>query len=208
MDRRNDVRNTYDRIAGHFAKTRPDPWPEVRSFLDGRTGAVGLDVGIGNARHAELLATRVDRVVGVDLSAGFLSVAAERARQQRFEVHLLQADAATLPIRDACVDVCVYVATIHHLPSRDLRVASLNEVARVLASDGSAIVSAWAVSHETFDRERGFDTTVDWTLPDGETVPRFYHVYDLAEFRSDLAASDLDVADIFEASGNCYAIVG
>ncbi|MFB6229360.1 MAG: SAM-dependent methyltransferase, partial [Halobacteriales archaeon] len=56
MPRRRDVRETYERIAAHFAQTRPEPWEEVAGFLDGRSGAVGLDIGAGNGRHAELLA--------------------------------------------------------------------------------------------------------------------------------------------------------
>ncbi|ERH11464.1 MAG: hypothetical protein J07HB67_00471, partial [halophilic archaeon J07HB67] len=57
-------------------------------------------------------------------------------------------------------------------------------------------------------RETGFDTTVDWTLPGGETVPRFYHVYDPAEFRADLRQSALTVVSTRVSSGNCYAVVG
>ena len=68
-------------------------------------------------------------------------------------------------------------------------------------------MSAWSTAHDRFDRAEGFDTTVDWTLPGGETVPRFYHVYDPDEFRADIAASDLTAEDVFLSSGNCYAVV-
>ncbi|MFC6728796.1 SAM-dependent methyltransferase, partial [Natronoarchaeum mannanilyticum] len=85
---------------------------------------------------------------------------------------------------------------------------SLDELARALAPEGRALVSAWSTAHDRFDRSEGFDTTVDWTLPGGETVPRFYHVYDPDEFRADLSASDLAVEDAFLSSGNCYAVVG
>ncbi|MFC6729705.1 methyltransferase domain-containing protein, partial [Natronoarchaeum mannanilyticum] len=73
MDRAPDrVRETYDDIAEHFASTREYPWPEVEEFLDGVDGALGLDLGCGNARHAEPMAEYVDRVVGVDVSRGLL----------------------------------------------------------------------------------------------------------------------------------------
>ncbi|WP_255149644.1 class I SAM-dependent methyltransferase [Halorarius halobius] len=208
MDDRRAVRDTYDRIAGHFAATREYPWPEVGEFLDGRTGALALDIGCGNARHAESLSTHADRVVGVDLSRGLLRAAVERAAERGFDVDLVQGDAARLPVRTGVVDMAVYVATVHHLPTRALRVASLDELGRVLSPDGRALVSAWSTTHDTFDRESGFDTTVDWTLPDGETVGRFYHIYDPDEFERDLAASALSVERSFLASGNCYAVVG
>jgi ubiquinone/menaquinone biosynthesis C-methylase UbiE len=206
-----DVQATYDRIAEHFATTREYPWPEVDSFLsstvDG-TASTALDLGCGNGRHAELLAAVTDRVVGVDVSRGLLATARDRSRDRGFPVDLLQADAATLPLATDAFDVAVYVATLHHLRPRERRVTSLDELARVLAPTGRALVSAWSTAHDRFDAEEGFDTTVDWTLPGGETVPRYYHIYDPAEFRADLDASDLEPLDVYVSSGNCYAVVG
>ena len=204
---RRDVRETYDRIAAHFARTRPEPWREVSEFLEGRSGAVGLDVGVGNGRHAELLASACRRVVGIDLSLAALSEARSRARANGFDLALLQSDAVSLPLSRDVVDLAVYVATIHHLPASSQRVGSLDELARVLDPSGRAMVSAWSVTHDRFDAEDGFDTTVDWTLPDGEVVERFYHVYEQAEFERDVDESDLRRLSSFESRGNCYAVV-
>ncbi|QLD87540.1 class I SAM-dependent methyltransferase [Natronomonas salina] len=204
---RRDVRATYERIAEHFATTREYAWPEVVEFCEGRRARTALDVGCGNGRHAELLTEHADRVVGVDASRGLLSVARERVP----DAHLLQGDAAELPLTDGSVDLAVYVATLHHLPTRGLRRQSLDELARVLAPGGTALVSAWSTAHDRFDASaddsEGFDADVDWTLPGGETVPRFYHVYAPAEFDADLAASALTVVDKRVSSGNCYAVV-
>lgn len=203
---------TYDRIATHFSKTREYAWPEVESFLDDRTGTVGLDLGCGNGRHAEALAPHVNRVLGVDASTGLLHEAAARATERGFEVDLVAGDAAAIPLADESVDLAVYVATLHHLRPRERRVESLDELARVLAPDGRALVSAWSTAHSKFEDVttdgEGFDTEVDWTLPGGETVGRFYHIYDPPEFDADLAASDLTVYDSRVSSGNCYAVVG
>ncbi|QZP37789.1 class I SAM-dependent methyltransferase [Halobaculum magnesiiphilum] len=205
--------STYDRIATHFSKTREHAWPEVESFLDGRSGRVGLDVGCGNGRHCEPLADRVDRVVGVDVSRGLLLEAGARASECGYDsgVSFVRGDAAALPVADSRVDLAVYVAALHHLRPRERRVASLSELARALAPDGRALVSAWSTAHDRFDAdadsEAGFDTTVDWTLPGGETVPRFYHIYAPREFDADLAASDLRVVRSVVSSGNCYAVV-
>lgn len=220
---RREVRATYDRIAAHFSETREHAWPEVRAFVeaacpgedgtgDGDGGdriGTALDLGCGNGRHAELLAERAARVVGADLSGELLAVARERAVERGYAdaFALVQADAGALPLVDGAVDLATYVATVHHLPTREARVASLDELARVLAPGGRALVSAWSVTHSKFDATEGFDTTVDWTLPTGETVGRFYHVYDLAEFERDLRASALAVDRVYEREGNCYARV-
>ncbi|QSG02728.1 class I SAM-dependent methyltransferase [Natranaeroarchaeum sulfidigenes] len=209
MDRSTaDVRDTYDEIARHFAETREYAWPEVEEFLSDRTGAVGLDLGCGNGRHAQTLAEHTDHVLGVDVSRGLLETARYRRRERGFDVELVQGDASRLPLTTGTVDLAVYVATLHHLPTRTDRVASLDELSRVLAPAGRALVSAWSTTHDTFDADEGFDTTVDWTLPGGETVDRFYHIYDPGEFRADLDRSALDPLDVFLSSGNCYAVVG
>lgn len=207
MDESRTVRGAYDRIATHFAKTREHPWPEVEGFVDGREGRLGLDLGCANGRHAELLASRTDRVVGVDASRALLSEARDRSRTRGFTMDLLQGDVATLPLRSNHVDLAVYVATIHHLRDRATRIASLDELARMLAPGGRALVSAWSTAHDRFDHDEGFDTTVDWTLPDGKTVPRFYHIYAPAEFERDIEASDLASESCEISSGNCYAVV-
>ncbi|MDH5021029.1 class I SAM-dependent methyltransferase [Halobacterium rubrum] len=202
-----DVHHTYDRIAGHFAQTREYPWPEVEAFLDGRTAEVALDLGCGNGRHAEVLAECADQVVCVDASTGLLREARSRSVERDFAAALVAGDAARVPLRADAVDLAVYVATLHHLPDRAARVASLDELARVLDPGGAAVVSVWSTEHDRFDEREGFDTTVDWTLPGGETVPRFYHVYDPEEFDADLADSDFAVVESFVSSGNCYAVV-
>ena len=205
---RRGVADTYDRIAGHFAKTREYAWPEVEAFVaDQPQARFALDLGCGNGRHAEVLAEHADRVVGVDASRELLAEARDRAAERDFAVDLLVGDAATLPLRDDVADLAVYVATLHHLPTRADRVQSLDELARVLAPDGRALVSAWSTAHDRFDATEGFDTTIDWTLPGGETVPRFYHIYDSGEFRADLDASDLATVAFEVSSGNCYAEV-
>jgi ubiquinone/menaquinone biosynthesis C-methylase UbiE len=185
----------------------------VSSFLESRSGRLGLDLGCGNGRHAGPLAERVDHVVGLDASVELLRLARERATEREYAGAFspVLGDAASLPIRSRSVDLAVYVATLHHLPSRSLRRASLSELGRVLAPDGVALVSAWSTAHDRFDADpedrEGFDTTVDWTLPGGERVPRYYHIYAPAEFDADLDASALSVERSFVSSGNCYAVV-
>jgi ubiquinone/menaquinone biosynthesis C-methylase UbiE len=203
-----DLRATYDRIASHFSQTREYPWPEVESFLEDVSVDAALDVGCGNGRHTELLAERATRAVGVDVSRGLIEEARARATDRAFDAAFVQGDASALPFRDAGFEVAIYVATLHHLRPRERRVRSLDELARVLESGGRGLVSVWSTEHERFDASEGFDTTVDWTLPGGETVPRYYHIYDRDEYETDLESSALVVHDAFVSSGNCYAVVG
>jgi tRNA (uracil-5-)-methyltransferase TRM9 len=206
------VRAVYEDIATHFSKTRAYPWPEVEKFLDGVShgqGSLSLDVGCGNGRHSELLADVTEQVLALDVSRELLSEARDRTDDSA-DISLLQGDAGSLPLSAGCVDVAVYVATLHHLPDREARVESLRELRRVLSPDGRALVSAWSTAHEKFDAdpdaETGFDTTIDWTLASGETVPRFYHIYAPGEFDDDVRAAGLVIEESFVSSGNCYAV--
>jgi len=201
------IRQVYDRIGEHFSKTREYPWTDVTDFLDDQSGAVGLDVGCGNGRHTEALAEAVDRPVGVDLSRTLLEEAQRRAADRAVATTYLQGTATALPVATGVADLGLYVAAIHHLRSRTARIQSLDELARVLAPGGTALVSSWSTAHDTFDREQAFETTVDWTLPDGETVPRYYYIYDPETFAVDLAESALVVESRWVSSGNNYARV-
>lgn len=203
-----NVHETYDRIASHFSQTREYAWPEVEAFVaDAERPVRALDIGCGNGRHTELLADHANAAVGVDASRGLLDEAVGRAAERGFDASFVQGDAARLPLPDDAFDLAVYVATLHHLPTRADRRASLDELARVLTRGGRALVSAWSTEHSKFDRAEGFDTTVDWTLPGGDTVPRFYHIYSPGEFRADVEASALSLLDFELSSGNCYATV-
>ncbi len=208
-----DLQAVYDRIATHFAQTREYAWPEVESFvsdeLDRRDGLDrALDLGCGNGRHAQLLGEHGAEVVGLDVSRGLLAEARQRAADRDFTVDLVHGDAGRLPFKNGQFSQVVYVATLHHLPTREARHASLSEIGRVLEPDGRGLVSAWSTAHDRFEATEGFDTTVDWTLPGGEQVGRFYHIYDPEEFREDLDAAAIEVVDCRVSSGNCYAVVG
>lgn len=206
MADRPGVRATYERIADHFSMTREHPWPDVESFCAEQRADTALDIGCGNGRHTALLAERSRRAIGVDASRSLLSIARERVPEAMF----VEGDAASLPVATEAADLALYVATLHHLPDRRLRVRSLDELARVLVPGGTALISVWSTTHDRFDSHdetMGFDTEVDWTLPGGETVPRFYHIYAPEEFEADLTESDLSIVNSFLAMGNCYAIV-
>lgn len=199
------VRETYERIAPHFDATRSHVWPAVERFVEAYAdGGRGLDLGCGNGRHLEGVRQRVDHAIGVDLSRAMLRRAASRLDG----VDLVEASALGIPLAADTVAVALYVATVHHLPDRRRRVASLNELARVLAPDGVGLVSAWAVTHDRFDAEAATERAVDWTCPDGTTVPRYYFLYDRPTFDAELAASDLAVDHRWEEAGNLYARVG
>lgn len=201
-----EVRATFESIADSFDETRTSAWPSVESFVqDAPHGSTALDLACGNARHSLDLVDRFDTVVGIDLSRSLLRLARDNIPSSRLS--LIEASATDLPLRGDTIDLALYIAAIHHLPDRHRRIASLNELDRVLTTGAVALVSAWSIYHDRFNHTEAVDTIVDWTLPSGETVERFYHLYDTATFEAELDASRLDIDRVWVDTGNCFAVV-
>lgn len=203
---RADMAAVYDEIADRFSATRRYVWPEVDEFCTSHTGDIALDIGCGNGRHTALLVEQSQTALGVDLSLELLSIAVSRVPGATF----CTGDALNLPVRSNIVDLGLYVATIHHLPSRAERIASLNELNRVLSNTGIALISTWSTAHDRFEEPSdgtGFAAIIDWTYPEGGSVPRYYYIYHPDEFVADIEASALSIESHNVSSGNCYITV-
>lgn len=210
-----EIRATYERIADSFAATRREAWPEVRSFIDSlpRPSRV-LDLGSGNGRHANVLASGGHRAVALDFSRRLLMIgrryAAERARAR--EIQWVEAEATALPFREASFDAGLCIAVLHHLPTEADRIAALLELRRVLRRESPALVSAWAKDQRRFQvalegGSGGDDVDVPWTLPDGTAVPRFYHLFQEGELERLIIESGLHGERFFRGGGNWFAQV-
>ncbi len=165
----NETRAMYDVVARKYLdhKTgRPEDEYVTRMFARfvASVPAAGLvvDVGCGHGREVLALERAGLRAVGVDLSAGMLSCAAEVVPER-----VAQADARRLPLADDAVDGIWSVHALLHLPVSDLTVA-VAEMARVLRPGGTVAVSLSATGGA--EREEvgywpgRFRTLVGWSL--------------------------------------------
>jgi SAM-dependent methyltransferase len=102
------------------------------------------------AREALRRVGQEGRVVGLDLSAGMLAVAARTEPG----IEWRQGDAAPLPFDDASFDVVASQFALMFFPDR---VACLRQMWRTLAPGGRLAVAVWA----SLDRARGYQVLVD-----------------------------------------------
>lgn len=137
----------FDRAAEYYDQTRgyPDGVGERVADLLCSAGALGtestvLEIGVGTGRIALPLASRVQRVAGVDLSRPML--ARLRAKPGAERVRAVLGNARELPFTSRHFDAVVSVAVFHLLPEWR-RV--LGEVRRVLAPGGRLLtaVDSW-----------------------------------------------------------------
>lgn len=194
------LRETFDAIASSFDETRKEPWDDVCDFVEEREGGLAFDLGCGNGRHLGLLRESFDTAVGLDFSRSMLEIC---------EPPVVRGDLTSLPFGDDCADTVLCIAAVHHLPLLSGRLAALDEIARVLRSEGDALVSVWAIEHPKFDSEReeirasDGDVYVPWKRGDEER-DRYYHIHERDEFEALVGDSSLD-GRVWESGGNYYA---
>jgi SAM-dependent methyltransferase len=151
-----------------------DPMEKVLSLLPERFDGVLLDAPVGTGVFTALLYRRYPAatIIGVDCSMNMLRRAQARFREQSIpNVHLLKADAAHLPVRDAAADLVLSMNGWHAFADKQRTTA---EMRRVLRREGTLIacgyvrgarwLSDWFVRH--FGVRNGFFTPPFWTPAD------------------------------------------
>lgn len=84
--------------------------------------AVGMDVGCGSGRWAQVVAPSVGKLHCVDASGDALEVARKRLKSFR-NVELHHASVAELPVEDGSLDFLYSLGVLHHVPNPAAAVA-------------------------------------------------------------------------------------
>jgi len=134
------VKQAYDSIAHEFDQSRKKQWLEFEDFLKYvKKGAKVLDAGCGNGRFYDLLKNKKVDYLGIDNSSSLLEKARENFPHAQFQL----GDMVDLDLPDERFDVVFSIASFHHLPGRRLRKQAIQEMHRVLRSNGVLILTVW-----------------------------------------------------------------
>lgn len=172
------VHEVYDLTARHFsASRRTRPWPCVASFLENTaSGSLLADIGCGDGRYRTV--NQNLQFICVDMSVPLLEVAMNRNGDEPLApCECVSGNAMVIPLRDNSVDAAISVAVLHHLSTRQRRVAAVRELLRICRPGGRILVAVWAIGGSkptrtelVPDMERpsnqaeGSETFVHWAL--------------------------------------------
>lgn len=120
------------------------PWAEdLVELSEPGSGDKILDVACGTGTVTQLLPPIVGtsgRVAGLDFNAGRLDVAKKLPRPAGCEIEWVEGDAGDLPFQDSTFDFVFCQQGLQFFPDKS---AALNEMHRVLVTDGKLILGVW-----------------------------------------------------------------
>jgi ubiquinone/menaquinone biosynthesis C-methylase UbiE len=184
------TRQDYNLIADEFAATRQEIWPELTFLFEGylTEGEKVLDLGCGNGRWFKLFQKKKVDYVGVDFSERLIKIAKRNYPQAKFQT----TDVLKLPFPNNYFDKIYSIAVLHHIPSEELRLKSLEEAKRVLKPGGFLILTTWKLCSK-----KEFFLLFKYTIlkligksnldfkdilePWGKKIKRYYHFFSRKE---------------------------
>lgn len=197
-----EVAECFEAIAEDYSSKRRRAWAQLLEPLAG--AGLFLDVGSGGGRHAAYLVRRGGEGVCLDVAASML----KQAKRAEPRLHLVRGDMRELPFRGSAFDAVLCIASIHHVPTKEMRRRAVAEAKRVLKPHGLLLITAWsrwqlsmlgrALRAWLGGSPRFFefgDVEVPWTYR-GRKYVRFYHLFTKHELRRLVEEAGLRVRSI------------
>lgn len=140
-------RKFYDQFGESFSATRQRLQPGVKQILDSiQADESVLDLGCGNGFFLRALHDRGHQapLLGADFSLPLLREAESTPEVEFRALDLMQLSVVNdqLSVADGW-DVITMFATMHHIPSREVRLDILHTVKKLLKPNGKFILSNW-----------------------------------------------------------------
>ena len=207
----------YQKFGSEFSRTRGRIQPGVRKIINriGRDLPL-LDVGCGNGEFIRQLAENGHRapVHGVDFSLPLLEDAVRIPENFPATFHALDITSSDWAVVSGPYSVITSFATLHHIPSDEIRLNLLRNIRERLTDNGQFIFSCWQFLNSERLTKRiqpwevvGLDENnvddgdylLDWRS--GGIGYRYAHQYSEAELAGLAAKSGFKLIDMFYSDG-------
>jgi len=113
--------------------------PVLSAHRIGGPGAAAIDLGCGVGRFTQALGRRFGAVIGLDVSEDMVALATEAARGLP-GLSFMATNGIALPLPTGSADFIWSYEVIQHMPSHDVILSNLREVARTLRPAGYALL--------------------------------------------------------------------
>jgi tRNA (uracil-5-)-methyltransferase TRM9 len=220
-----NTEETWDAIAESFDNTRRLPWKQCLDYITTlKNTDIVADIGCGNGRHLVPCAKQCRSVIGVDISRKLLKIVQSTLEKKNIRnVSLVHADAVQLPVKNGSFNAIIFIASLHNIQGKEQRRRSVEEIFRILAPQGTALISVWSRWQERYRRffvqqyffrtQEFGDINIYWRQ-NNLNIPRFYHLYGKREFVQELQHAGFFVENIQSVkihskrfSDNYFAVV-
>lgn len=129
--------DTYNTIATSFDMTRVMIWKCVQKFLEEtNTKSKILDMGCGNGKNMKFFIdnNRVN-VYGCDACENFVSLCKSKS------LNVSYGNILDIPYPNDMFDNVICIAVLHHLSTKQHRIAAINELLRVVKPGGKILIT-------------------------------------------------------------------
>ena len=194
----------YEDNAKNFSKTRVNPWPATKKFLDEiDVNSKILDIGCGNGRN--MFYNSNLNIIGLEKSKELCQIVTNNGGK------VINCDMVKLPFSNDSFDNILCVAVYHHLDNDRDRKEALNEMYRVLKPNGKLFMQVWAME-QPFNSHRKFtkrNENVSWNNKNGDTFNRYYHIYPKGELEKEILKFEpkFKIVNIIYEEGNWINIL-
>lgn len=217
------VHDNYNEIAADFNISRKkEIWPEiVRLAKNVKDGDKVLDLGCGNGRLLEVFKDKKIEYLGLDNSEELIKLAKVNYPDNKFFV----ADILDLEnIKDLKFNHIFCLATLQHLPSKELRVKALLEIKKHILDEGQIIISNWNMWTQKKYRTLIFksflnkvigknqlelgDILFPWKNSKGEIISeRYYHAFRKRELLKLARKAEFNDLNIYRDHYNYWLVL-
>ncbi len=212
-------REFYNRFGDSFSATRQRVQPGVGKIIETLQADTSvLDLGCGNGHFLHKLSERGHKaaLLGVDFSLPLLRNAESRPGVEFRELDLIKLSTFTeqLMVKGTWSTICMF-ATLHHIPSNEIRLDILKAVKKLLKPGGKFILSNWqflnseklkariqpwtGVGIMDSDVDNG-DYLLDWRSG-GEAGLRYAHHFTAEELLGLAEQAEMSVSESFLSDG-------
>lgn len=166
----------WNKISKSWKEFRTTHYSDIKEFLENESGLI-LDIGCGSGRSFSI----DNKYIGIDFSKEMVKIASKYSKENKLNSEVAAADAQFIPFKDESFETVVIIATLHTIKNRKL---VLQEVKRVLKSNGKALITVWNKDQpKFFEKEK--DGFIPWSAYN-VTYQRYYYLYNEKEFEIEL----------------------